>query len=84
MDTNAFARMPIEKKLKLFTEAVDRHDVSYEYSDDGGVWRRGSEQRAAIRAMAGELPNDKVAQIWNARMDRYFIPSEAPRWYWRG
>lgn len=68
---------------KQFDEMVRGHDVTFEYSDDGSVWRRGQAQRDAIKALAKELPAEYVAEVWNKRMDEMFTAEEAPRWYWR-
>jgi hypothetical protein len=69
--------------LRAFEALVRSHDVSYNYSDDGCVWRRGQAQRDKILEMAKELPAEEVERIWNARMDEFFIEEEAPRWYWK-
>lgn len=68
-------------KIKAFTEAVKRHDVTFDYSDDHSVWLRGSAERAELRRMAAELPEGVAAEIWKSHMDKYFTAEEAPRWY---
>jgi len=73
----------LEARIALFQRLVNEHDVSYDYSDDPGVWRRGSSEKTRILQLAEELPEETVISIWNARMDRYFIPEEAPHWYWK-
>lgn len=80
----SYENTPIEALKEQFKLAVQNHDVTYEYSDDGSVYRRGSQQKAEIFQMAQFLPIDFVKEVWNARMDKCLIPSEAPRWYWKG
>lgn len=70
-------------RLKEFEELVDAHDVTYNYSDDSSVWRRGQAQWEQIMSIAKDLPQEDVARIWNAKMDRYFLPEYAPEWYWQ-
>ena len=69
--------------MEAFKDAVDHHDVTFDYSDDSAVRRRGSDQLRLIREMAKSLPQDKVAEVWNAKMDYMFTKDEAPRWYWK-
>lgn len=72
------------ERRRIFKEAVDRHDLTYEYSDDHSVWRRGSTELTNIKSMAQDLDPEFVRETWNAKCDRALIPSEAPRWYWKG
>jgi len=39
------------------------HDWFYEYSDDHGVWRRGSDERDQLRRLQEEIDDDY--KIWN-------------------
>lgn len=70
-------------KLKQFEDMVDRHDLTFDYSDDISVWRRGIAERDAIRAAAKELPPEDVERIWNAAADRKLVAEHAPRFYWK-
>lgn len=70
-------------KLAEFTKLVDEHDLTYDYSDDGAVWRRGVAERDAIKALALELPREDVERIWNARVDRTLREGYREPFYWR-
>lgn len=70
-------------KIEEFTKLVDQHDLTYDYSDDGAVWRRGCAQKDAIRALAQELPREDVERIWNAKVDRYLVEDARAPFYWR-
>lgn len=39
------------------------HDWFYEYSDDHGVWRRGSDERDQLRRLQEEIDSDY--KVWN-------------------
>lgn len=81
-DILRYRELPLEERKAIFEHAVRYHDVSYDYSDDGGVWRRGSAVHTDINSMRNALPDDFAVTVWNARMDQYFVPEEAPRWHW--
>lgn len=74
----------IEAMKKAFVQKVNRHDVTFAYSDDNSVWRRGQGEKDEIDFLAKQLPLEFVTEVWNKRMDAYFTASEAPRWYWKG
>jgi hypothetical protein len=63
-----------------FRALVERHDLTYTYSDDHTVWERGRAQYAAIVEAAKSVPN--AAEIWNANVDRKLIPVCRPLYYW--
>lgn len=63
-----------------FTTLVSKHDISYAYSDDHGVYLRGKAQYAAIVEAAKSVPN--AAEIWNANVDRKLIPACRSEYYW--
>lgn len=73
----------MDDKLKQFEDMVNRHDLTYDYSDDGAVWRAGRAQRDAIRALAGELPYADVKRIWDAKVDRTLVPDARAPFYWK-
>ena len=75
--------MTTEELIEQFRVAVQNHDVTYDYSDDHQVWRRGGAQLAEINRLAALIPRETAVKIWNERMDKYFVASEAPRWYWK-
>jgi hypothetical protein len=69
--------------LERFKELVDRHDLTFDYSDDGAVWRRGCAQLDEIRALAATLPLERVTEIWNAMVDRWLVPDARQPYYWK-
>lgn len=66
-----------------FAALCDRHDLTYEYSDDASVWRRGANERAVIEAVATSLPAEVVARIWNEMVDKKLIPACRADFYWK-
>ena len=69
--------------LEEFEQEVSRHDLTYSYSDDHEVWRRGSSHRAKIREAAEGLPREDVERIWNAMVDRRLHEGYRDEFYWR-
>lgn len=70
--------------LEKFKEAVQFHDLTYDYSDDHQKWKRGFEQKQAIRAMAAKLPHEEVVAIWNANVDQRIADFAREQFYWKG
>jgi hypothetical protein len=50
--------------LNQFWKMLQSHDWTYEYSDDGSVWRRGQQQLDAIRAVV-EHGTDEHKELFN-------------------
>ena len=46
-----------------YIQLLRTHDWSYEWSDDPGVFRRGSQQRQALNQMRTQVDEDY--SIWN-------------------
>jgi hypothetical protein len=59
-----------ETKLERFKELVDRHDLTYSYSDDHRVWTRGQDSWAAINEAAKGLDPKDCCAIWNAKVSK--------------
>jgi hypothetical protein len=72
-----------DSKITAFKTAVKNHDLTYMYSDDGAVVRRGSESMAAIRLLAAELPIEIVREIWNSRVDQSLAEGFRETFYWK-
>ena len=53
-------------------ELLDRHDWSYEYSDDGTVWKRGRAQQQQIVDLMRKLSWDAALAIWSRRAPQGF------------
>ena len=69
--------------LEEFEIAVQRHDLTHSYSDDGSVWRSGSADLARIQAAAKKFPADEVKRIWNAAVDKKLVERARQQFYWR-
>ena len=46
-----------------YMDKLRKHDWYYEYSDDHGVWRRGSDERDQLRRLQEEI--DSGYKVWN-------------------
>jgi hypothetical protein len=66
-----------------FREMCVKHDLTYDYSDDGSVWRRGAASYQKVRAAAQELGMDKAKQIWNEVVDSKLRPEGREQFYWK-
>jgi len=62
---------------------VDHHDLSYNYSDDGGVWRAGEREYKLIQNNATRFPRKDVVEYWNQVCDRKFIEPYNKQFYWK-
>lgn len=69
--------------IEDFEKACASHDLTYSYSDDGDVWRRGSADYARIRKAADKFPREDVERIWNGMVDRQLIEGAREQFYWR-
>lgn len=69
--------------LEDFRRACVAHDLTYSYSDDHSVWRRGSAAYGRIREAAKKFPAEDVARIWNAVVDTKLVESARSQFYWR-
>ena len=49
--------------LDSYINLLRTHDWSYEWSDDHSVWKRGSDERQALRQMQTKCDEDY--KIWN-------------------
>lgn len=70
-------------QLHEFEDMVRKHDLTYNYSDDGAVWRRGQDSYDAIRKAATRLPQSEVARIWNKIVDEKILDSHRQQFYWK-
>ena len=69
--------------LEEFERACACHDLTYRYSDDGSVYRRGSAERARITQAAAKFPREDVERIWNAIVDAKLVDGARQQFYWR-
>ncbi len=66
-----------------FRKLCQQHDLTYEYSDDGSVWRRGNETLAKVQAAAKQLDREVAVRIWNEVVDTKLIPEGRAAFYWK-
>lgn len=48
-----------------FSELVHKHDLTYQFSDDPDVWRRGLSEFEEIVRESKKLELERAVQIWN-------------------
>lgn len=76
----------MEKEIETladFEEAVNRHDLTHSYSDDGSVWRRGAADLSRIEKAAARFPREDVERVWNAAVDAKLKEGYREQFYWR-
>lgn len=61
--------------IEEYTEALRRHDWSFQYSDDHGVWRRGTQSLRQLEAAQPVL--DPNFEIWNQCCHPHFCRTAA-------
>lgn len=59
-----FGVMPESIEMQSYRSLLKRHDWSFEYSDDGMVYRNGKKQRETLSAMRATLDPD--FSVWNS------------------
>jgi hypothetical protein len=69
--------------LAEFEAMVANHDLTFEYSDDSEVWRRGHQSLARINDAAKYLNRTDVVRVWNANVDRRLAEGARDAFYWR-
>jgi len=69
--------------IKEFEEMVNRHDLTYDYSDDGSVWRAGLASENRIKEAAKQFPIEDVKRIWNTMVDKKLIEEARKPFYWK-
>ena len=67
---------------ELFTQMCAAHDLTYMYSDDGSVWRRGQLQYDAIQRAAKQLGPSAV-EIWNAEVTKAIGANHREQFLWK-
>lgn len=59
------------------------HDLTYSYSDDGRVWRRGEDSFRQIKTAAAQLPREVAVRIWNEVVDGKIAEGHRETFYWK-
>lgn len=68
--------------IESFEQLINNFDLTYNYSDDAKVYRRGKEQGEAITLAAKSLPADEVRKAYNAMVDRKIAEPYRHSFYW--
>ena len=68
--------------LDEFKTMVARHDLTYDYSDDASVRRRGHESYMKIMEASKQFPREDAVRIWNSEVDRKLV--DGTGFYWKG
>lgn len=66
-----------------FIKLVNDHDLTYTYSDDGDVFRRGVDELYAIKAASHNFDRAFVIETWNAAVDKKLRPGFRDGFYWK-
>jgi hypothetical protein len=69
--------------LAEFTNLVNAHDLTYDYSDDHRVWRNGQAQYDTIVEAAKQFPREEVVKIWNSMVRKSVVEECWNQFYWR-
>lgn len=69
--------------VEEFEKLVKNHDLTFSYSDDIQVWRRGKAQLAEIRAAAKQFPPETVKKIWQEKVNSTLREGHRNGWEWR-
>jgi len=59
------------------------HDLTYDFSDDHSVWRRGGESLTKVKTAAAELPRETAVRIWNEVVDTKLREEYRQQFYWK-
>jgi hypothetical protein len=69
---------------RAFVEACYAHDLTWDYSDDPRMRRRGSKEKQLINRMAHELGDmRRVKELWDAVVDATMREDAREQFYWR-
>lgn len=66
-----------------FRQMCQNHDLTFDYSDDHGVWERGNANLKKIEQAAKTLPEGVASRIWNEVVDTKLVPNARAQFYWK-
>ena len=66
-----------------FQGLCERHDLTFDYSDDHGCWQAGCASLAKVREAAKQLPPEVAARIWNSVVDTKLVEDARESFYWK-
>ena len=73
----------LTEKQAEFVTLVANHDLTYDFSDDGRVWRAGQACYSKIIADSKQFDRAFVVEVWNACVDRKIVPDSRESFYWK-
>lgn len=74
--------MTLQDEVMAFKAMVEKHDLTYAYSDDHRYWVAGEASMKAIREAAAKLPRNVVVETWNAVVDKKIVAGAREQFYW--
>ncbi len=66
-----------------FIKMVNDHDLTYTYSDDGAMFRRGADSLYAIKAAGHNFDRAFVVETWNAAVNAKLKEGFRTGFYWK-
>lgn len=69
--------------IEKFKDLISKHDLTYSYSDDYSVYKKGDDEYKAILNLSKELPKEDVVQIWNENVDKKILAHSRSEYYWK-
>ena len=70
-------------EIKDFEKMCERHDLTFQMSDSGATFKRGSEQLAKIFAKAKLIGEETAERIWNEIVDSKMTEDSREMFYWK-
>lgn len=68
---------------KKFRELCEAHDITYDFSDDSTVYRRGDDQYKQIVEVSKQIPRNLAVQIWNETVEKKLLPNAWDDYKWK-
>jgi len=65
-----------------FRKLCKNHDLTYQYSDDGPVWRRGQASYDNLVEASKKLPREVAVHIYNEVVDTKLKEGYRDGFYW--
>lgn len=65
-----------------WSKLVRAHDLTYAYSDDFSVYRRGQAQFDLITSEATAFPPEDVCRVWNEMVAKFLVPDAHAMFQW--
>jgi len=65
-------QMVMSDRISLLRTLLDRHDLTYDYSDDARVWEKGRQSYSLIMEVAETVPRKYFNIEWNRLVRKSF------------